>query len=46
MIDFSLSLIAFVIFVAVVGLVIYKDRKNVKREGIVLMRRTEKGKRG
>ncbi|MBI4895670.1 MAG: site-2 protease family protein [Candidatus Aenigmarchaeota archaeon] len=39
------SIIAFIIFVLAVGLFMYRDRKNVKREGIVFMRRTEKGKK-
>lgn len=39
------SIIAFIIFVIAVGLYIYRDRKNVKLDGIVLMRRTEKGKK-
>ena len=37
------NLLIFAIFVAVLAILLIKDRKNVKREGIVLIRRTKKG---
>ncbi|MBI5332517.1 MAG: site-2 protease family protein [Candidatus Aenigmarchaeota archaeon] len=40
----DLSLAGFLVFILAVGLLIYKDRKNMKLEGIVLMRRTNKGR--
>lgn len=35
---------SFLIFIAIVAFLIYRDRKNIKIEGIVIIRRTEKGR--
>ena len=40
----DLNLITFIAFIIFVALLILKDRKNVKLEGIVFIRRTERGK--
>ena len=45
MTDFTLSIVAFFVFVLILGILVYRDRKKVKLEGIILMRRTEKGKK-
>ena len=39
-----LDLIAFIAFILVLALLIYKDRKKAKLEGIILIRRTKKGR--
>lgn len=40
-----LGIAFFAIFIIVIALLIYKDRKNVKTEGIIFIRRTQKGKK-
>src|SRR3989338_6856547 len=40
----SLDVILFAVFILVVALLIIKDRKKIKFQGIVLMRRTQKGR--
>ncbi len=35
---------SFLVFIFLIAVLIYRDRRNVKIEGIVLMRRTQKGK--
>lgn len=35
---------SFIIFILAIALAIYRDRKNIKLEGIVIIRRTEKGR--
>lgn len=42
MIDFSLAI--FIAFIAIIAVVIFLDRKNIKVQGIVIIRRTKKGK--
>lgn len=42
----DLYMLSALVFIAVLFLIFYKDRKNVERESILLMRRTQKGKRG
>ncbi|MCD6092930.1 MAG: site-2 protease family protein [Candidatus Aenigmarchaeota archaeon] len=37
--------ISFLIFICIIALLILKDRKNIKLEGIIIIRRTKKGKR-
>jgi len=39
-----LDLIAFLIFLIIIGIVIIKDRKNIKFQGLLLMRKTKRGK--
>ncbi|MFH0832724.1 MAG: site-2 protease family protein [Candidatus Aenigmatarchaeota archaeon] len=39
-----LDLISFVIFILVIAILIYRDRAKVKRDGILLIRRTKKGR--
>jgi len=39
-----LDLIAFAIFILVIVILVYRDRKNVKRQGIMIMRRSKKGR--
>lgn len=39
------NLISFMIFILILGLALFKDRKNIKFEGLLLIRRTKKGKR-
>ena len=41
---FTYDVSTFLIFILVVGFLIYHDRRKVKLQGIVLMRRTQKGK--
>ena len=41
----SIDLLAFLAFIAIVALVVWYDRRNVKFSGIVLMRRTQHGKK-
>lgn len=36
---------SFLIFIFIIGILIYRDRKNIKLEGIVIIRRTQKGKK-
>ena len=40
-----MELILFIIFLLIVGFLIYRDRKNIKLEGILIIRRTKKGKK-
>jgi len=40
----SLDMLSFFAFIAVLALLIFKDRKKVKREGIIIIRRTKKGR--
>lgn len=40
-----INIIIFVLFILAIAVLVYKDRKNVKREGIVIIRRTKKGKK-
>lgn len=40
----SFDLLLFLAFIFILGILIYHDRKKVKLQGIVLMRRTEKGR--
>lgn len=40
----SVDLTTFFLFILVIGLLIYRDKKNVKLESIVLIRRTQKGR--
>ncbi len=37
-------IISFLVFIAIVALLMWKDRKKVRREGILLIRRTQKGR--
>ncbi|MBS3056507.1 MAG: site-2 protease family protein [Candidatus Aenigmarchaeota archaeon] len=39
------DVIIFLIFIAAVALLVWKDRKNFKLEGLILMRRTQKSKK-
>ncbi len=39
-----LQIVSFIIFILIVAALVIRDRKNVKREGIVLIRRTKKGR--
>jgi membrane-associated protease RseP (regulator of RpoE activity) len=41
---FSFDLTTFLAFILIVGLLIYRDRRKLKLQGIVLMRRTTKGR--
>src|SRR3989304_4233657 len=38
------DLLLFVAFIAVVAVLLYRDRKNVKLQGIMFIRRTQKGR--
>ncbi len=40
----SIDLALFIIFISFLGSLIFKDRKKVKLEGVMFMRRTEKGR--
>jgi membrane-associated protease RseP (regulator of RpoE activity) len=40
-----LDIISFVVFITVLAFLVFKERKKVKREGILLMRRTKRGKK-
>src|SRR3989344_614227 len=40
----SSDILAFMAFIAVVAILIYLDRKKIKREGVMVIRRTQKGK--
>ena len=40
----SLDLTTFFVFILIIGFLIYRDRRKVKLEGIVLIRRTQKGR--
>src|SRR3989344_8424042 len=40
----STDIIVFVLFIAFVASLIYWDRKKIKREGVMIIRRTQKGK--
>jgi len=42
--NISFDLAAFVIFILVIAFLVYRDRKKVKLQGIVLIRRTKKGR--
>ena len=42
--NISFDLAAFVIFILIVAFLVYRDRKKVKLQGIVLIRRTKKGR--
>ncbi|MBI5871495.1 site-2 protease family protein [archaeon] len=39
-----LQVVSFIIFILIVAALVWKDRKKVRREGIVLIRRTKKGR--
>ena len=40
----SLDWISFIVFIVTMGLVVYFDRKKMKRDSVVFIRRTQKGK--
>ncbi|MFH0837206.1 MAG: site-2 protease family protein [Candidatus Aenigmatarchaeota archaeon] len=40
----DLSIAGFLVFILIIALFVYKDRKKMKLEGVVLMRRTERGR--
>src|SRR3989338_7210429 len=40
----STDLALFIVFIAIVAALLYKDRKKVKLQGIMFIRRTQKGK--
>src|SRR3989338_3722030 len=40
----STDILAFIAFIAVVAILIYLDKKKIKREGVMIIRRTQKGK--
>jgi len=44
MVEIDLNLLSIVIFVIVLALIVYKDRRKIKRESILLLRRTDRGK--
>jgi len=39
-------LVSVLVFIAVLAVIFYRDRKNVKRQSVLLIRRTQKGKKG
>ena len=41
----SFDLAAFAVFILIIAFLVYRDRKKVKLEGIVLIRRTKKGRK-
>ena len=39
-----IDILVFLIFIAIIAGLVYRDRKKIELQGIVLMRKTDKGK--